>query len=65
MQSKTKTQSACRARRRSVPTAPPDLPPVEDLRLRAVLGRVRSPALASVIAGHCFGLGAETWRTAR
>jgi hypothetical protein len=65
MQSKTTTHSVCRSRRRSVPTAPPDLPSVDDLRVRAVLGRVRSPALAAVIAGHCFGLGAETWRTAR
>ena len=65
MQSKSKSLSASRSRRPSVPTAPPDLPPVEDLRLRAVLGRVRSPALASVIAGHCFGLEAESWRTAQ
>ncbi|MCZ2982551.1 hypothetical protein NYY70_20455, partial [Acinetobacter baumannii] len=53
-------RSAARQRRRSVPTSPPDLPAVEDLRRRAVLGRVRSPELAAVIAGLAYATP-ETW----
>jgi hypothetical protein len=41
---------------RSVPTLSPELPAVEDLRTRAVLGRVRSPALASVIGALAYAV---------
>jgi hypothetical protein len=55
-------RSAARRRTRSVPTCSPELPCVEDLRTRAVLGRVRSPALAAVIASLAYPVH-EDWRT--
>jgi hypothetical protein len=63
MKSRPVTRAAARPRRKSVPTRSPELP-VEDLRLHAVLGRVRSPALAAVIAGLAFPQ-VDTWRAAR
>lgn len=56
MKPRATTKAVARSRRQFAPTFPPDLPPVEDLRTRAVLGRIRSPALAAVIAAHCFGV---------
>jgi hypothetical protein len=55
-------RSAGQRRSRFVPTQAPDLPSVEDLRTRAVLGRVRSPALAAVIASLAYPVR-EDWRT--
>jgi hypothetical protein len=63
MSRKTTRRPVAQPRRQFVPALPPDLP-VEDLRLRTVLGRVRSPALASVIASHCFAIP-EVWGGAR
>lgn len=59
----TITKPITRQRRKSVPTRQPELP-VEDLRLHAVLGRVRSPALAAVIASLAFP-EVDTWMAAR
>lgn len=59
----TITKPIAHPRRRSVSTQPHELP-VEDLRLHAVLGRVRSPALASVIAGLAFP-SVDSWQVAR
>lgn len=55
-------RSAVRRHSRSVPTRSPDLPSIEDLRTRAILGRIRSPALAAVIAGLAYPIH-EDWRT--
>ncbi|MCJ2020507.1 hypothetical protein MKK84_24270 [Methylobacterium sp. E-065] len=59
----TITKPIARPRRKSVPTRQPELP-VEDLRLHAVLNRVRSPALAAVIAGLAFP-AVDSWQVAR
>jgi len=58
-----KTNAIARPRRKSVPTRQPELP-VEDLRLHAVLGRVRSPALAAVIASLAYP-AIDSWQVAR
>ena len=55
-------RSAVRRHCRSVPTRSPDLPSIEDLRTRAVLGRIRSPALAAVIASLAYPVN-EDWRS--
>lgn len=60
MTHKTITTAATRKRHKLTPTRAPELP-VEDLRLHAVLNRVRSPALAAVIAGLAFPQ-VDTWR---
>lgn len=59
----SKTNAIARPRQKSVPTRQSELP-VEDLRLHAVLGRVRSPALAAVIAGLAYA-SPEHWSAAR
>lgn len=61
---KTTHRPVAQPRRQFVPTPIPDAPPVEELRFRAVLGRVRSPALAAVIAGLAYA-SPETWRAAQ
>lgn len=63
MKSKTVIRATAHPRRKPVPTRTHELP-VEDLRLHAVLGRVRSPALAAVIAGLAFPQ-VDTWRAAQ
>ena len=63
MNTETATRAVARSRRKSVPTRQPELP-VEDLRLRAVLGRVRSPALAAVIASLAYP-AVDSWQVAR
>lgn len=59
----TITKPVSRQRRKSVSTQPHELP-VEDLRLHAVLNRVRSPALAAVIASLAYA-SPEHWSAAR
>lgn len=56
MKRKTTHRPVAPPRRQFVPTPIPDALPVEDLRFRTVLGRVRSAALASVIAGHAYAV---------